>query len=153
MDVDGTMTDGKIYMGEQGEVMKAFSVKDGQGISTLRKMDVQSVVITKRASQIVLQRCAELKIPPEHIHQQIQSKVSVIEEYISRLSLNLDSFAYIGDDINDIPAIELVKKGGGLTACPADAMDSVKRAVDYICTRKGGEGAVRDFIDYMITRY
>lgn len=147
MDVDGTLTDGKIYMGNHGEVMKAFSIKDGQGITHLQSSyDVIPVIITGRRSEIVKIRCEELKI--NDYHQDVHDKIVIIKEYEKKYPS--ESFSYIGDDSNDVPAMEYIKSKGGITACPADAEDSVKAIADFVCERPGGGGAVRDFIDYMI---
>lgn len=147
MDVDGTLTDGKIYMGSQGEVMKAFSIKDGQGITHLQsKFGVTPVIITGRKSDIVINRCNELNI--EKFYQNVQDKAELIKMFEKKYSV--ESFSYIGDDLNDIPAMEYIKSHGGITACPANAEDSVKAIADFTCNRSGGDGAVRDFINYLI---
>ena len=148
MDVDGTLTDGKIYMGNHGEVMKAFSTKDGQGITHLQSnYDVIPVVFTgRKESKIVKIRCEELKI--NDCYQAVPNKVDIIKKYEGNHPS--ESFSYIGDDSNDLPAMEYIKSQGGIIACPADAEDSVKAIADFVCERSGGEGAVRDFINYMI---
>ncbi len=146
MDVDGTLTDGKIYIGNHGEVMKAFSIKDGQGIVLLPKYGVIPVTITGRDSDIVKNRCKELGI--NECHQGIQDKVEIIKTFEEKYPS--ESFSYIGDDLNDLSAMKYIKSKGGITACPADAEDSIKSIVDFVCKRNGGEGAVRDFIDFLI---
>lgn len=147
IDVDGTLTDGKIYIGGQGEVIKAFSIKDGQGITQLQsKYNVIPIVFTGRQSDIVKKRCKELKI--NKFYQNVQNKVELIKMFEKKYPV--ESFSYIGDDLNDIPAMEYIKSHGGITACPANAEDSVKSVADFICKRSGGEGAVRDFINYLI---
>lgn len=147
MDVDGTLTDGKLYIGNEGEVMKAFSVKDGHGIKTLRdEFKVIPVILTGRNSKIVRKRCEELKI--DNIRQNVKDKVAEIKKYEKEYPKG--QFAFIGDDDNDLGAIEHVQALGGITACPADASNAVKKSVDYICRCAGGQGAVREFIDYMI---
>lgn len=148
MDVDGTLTDGRIYMGIHGELMKSFSVKDGHGIRWIHsKYDVTPVVVTGRESAIVQNRCEELKI--KDLHQSVNDKVSIVSEYVKKLAPDIVS--YIGDDTNDLAAIEYVNKYGGITACPADAAEAIKHEVTFICTHNGGDGAVREFIDYLIT--
>lgn len=148
MDVDGTLTDGKLYIGDEGEVMKAFSVKDGHGIKMLRnEYGVIPVILTGRNSKIVRKRCEELRI--DHLRQNVKDKVAEIKKYEKEYPKGL--FAFIGDDDNDLGAIEYVHSQGGITACPVDASNAVKKCVDYICRCAGGQGAVREFIDYMIT--
>ena len=145
MDVDGTLTDGKIYMSNNGEMMKAFSVKDGCGIHDLLiPLGIVPVIITGRQSKIVENRCKEIDI--EKIFQGIKNKLEVLES----LTNDLSKVAYIGDDINDLSCMTLIKKSGGIIGCPADAADEVKKIADYISLKKGGEGAVREFIEWII---
>ena len=149
MDVDGTLTDGKLYIGNHGEVMKAFSVKDGQGINHLHsEYDVLPVILTGRRSRILKHRCKELGI--KNLHQKVKKKVNKIKDYEKDYAP--ESFSYIGDDINDLPAIRYVNSLGGITACPADAADEVKKEVTYICAHNGGDGAVRSFTEFLIDR-
>lgn len=142
MDVDGTLTDGKIYIGSQGELMKAFNVKDGYGIVQARKDGVLPVIITGRTSDIVVARAKELQI--EELHQGISDKLTKLTEIAQRYNIQMDEIAYIGDDVNDLDCI----KACGCTACPGDAIDDVKGYVNYICQKNGGEGAVREFIHW-----
>lgn len=147
LDVDGTLTDGKIYIGLNGEVMKAFSVKDGHGIRMLNsRFGVTSVVVTGRESTIVRKRCEELKITD--LYQGVKDKVSIVSNYEKKLAPGIVS--YVGDDTNDLSAIRYVNEHGGVTACPADAVDEIKHEVKFICRHNGGDGAVREFIDYLI---
>lgn len=146
MDVDGTLTDGKIYIGHQGEMMKAFSIKDGQGIVLLPKYGVIPVIITGRKSDIVKNRCEELGI--NEFFQGVHDKVEIIKTFEEKYPS--ESFSYIGDDLNDLSAMKYIKSKGGIIACPANAEDPIKSLADFICKRNGGEGAVRDFIDYLI---
>lgn len=148
MDVDGTMTDGTIYLGTDGEVMKAFSVKDGRGIRyIMSEYGVKPVVLTGRNSVIVKKRCDELGISDCHLN--VSDKVGIVAEY--QKEAPPQSFAYIGDDSNDLQAMAFIKSHGGIVACPADADDSVKAISDYICHHNGGAGAVREFIDYLVS--
>lgn len=144
MDVDGTMTDGKIYIGSGGEVMKAFNVKDGYGIINLDKIGITPVIITGRKSEIVAERARELKI--SEIYQGITDKLRQLELVREKYNLTEGEVAYIGDDLNDMECIEHC----GLTACPSDALDQIKPQVSFICKNNGGNGAVREFISYII---
>lgn len=142
MDVDGTLTDGHIYIGAEGEVMKAFHVQDGYAIAhILPEKSIVPVIITGRSSKIVERRAAELKII--HLHQGVADKLSKLKEVAAELGINADEIAYIGDDLNDLDCIRWC----GLTACPADAVPAVRETVQYVCSRNGGNGAVREFID------
>ena len=145
-DVDGTLTDGKIYMSANGELMKAFNIKDGYVLIHLREYGIEPVIVTGRSSDIVRQRAEELKIM--ELHQGIGNKSALIKDICGRHSIELSQVAYIGDDLNDLDCISIC----GLTACPADAMMIVKKHVDYICEARGGEGAVREFVDFILRR-
>lgn len=145
MDVDGTLTDGKIYMGKNEEFMKAFSIKDGAGIhDILIPAGIIPVIITGRISEIVLNRSTEVGV--QEIHQGVGDKLSKLKE----ITCELNSVAYIGDDINDLNCMKAIKDAGGIVGCPSDAIDKVKSIADYISSCKGGDGAVRMFIEWII---
>ena len=145
MDVDGTLTDGKIYMGNDGEGMKAFSIKDGCGIhDILIPAGITPVIITGRTSKIVENRCGEIGI--KEIHQGISNKI----EKLLSITSNLSEVAYIGDDINDLSCMKPVREAGGKIGCPADAVKKVKELADFISTKNGGDGAVREFIEWLV---
>lgn len=144
MDVDGTLTDGKIYIGSEGEMLKAFNVKDGLGISKLRSLNIIPAIITGRESEILKRRSEELKI--EELYQGEENKIEKLKELVERYRCSLAEVAYIGDDENDLQCM----RECGFTGCPADAVDAVKKEVDYICNKSGGEGAVREFIEQII---
>lgn len=147
MDVDGTLTDGKIYMGNDGEVIKAFNIKDGCGIhDILIPAGITPVIITGRRSRIVENRCGELGV--KEIHQAVSNKI----EKLLTITNNLSSIAYIGDDINDLSCMLPVKEAGGIIGCPKDAAKKVVAIADFVADHNGGDGAVRDFIEY-ITGY
>jgi 3-deoxy-D-manno-octulosonate 8-phosphate phosphatase (KDO 8-P phosphatase) len=147
MDVDGTLTDGKIYMSPSGEAMKAFNIKDGCGIhDILIPVGITPVIITGRKSQIVENRAKEIGIT--EVYQGQSNKLTKLKD----ITEDLSSIAYIGDDINDLPCIKAVKEAGGVIGCPADAVESVKMYADYIASHNGGDGAVRDFIEWVVSR-
>lgn len=144
MDVDGTLTDGKLYIGSNGEVMKAFNVKDGLGIMKLHAQGIIPVIITGRQSDILSVRARELKIT--ELYQGIDNKIDKVKEVVKKYNCNFSKVAYIGDDENDIEAMNLCNVKG----CPADAIDSVKHISNFISNKKGGHGAVREFIDFLL---
>ena len=145
MDVDGTLTDGKIYMGNDGEAMKAFNIKDGCGIhDILIPAGVVPVIITGRKSDIVLNRCKEIGIT--EVFQGVTYKTEKLREVTNDLS----AVAYIGDDINDLSCMKIVKEAGGVVGCPQDAAEKVKHISDFIACHNGGDGAVRDFIEWIV---
>lgn len=147
MDVDGTLTDGKIYMGPDGEAMKAFNIKDGLGIhDLLLPAGIIPVIITGRKSRIVENRSRELGIT--EVHQGVSDKVQKLKE----LAGDLSEAAYIGDDLNDLKCMQAVKAEGGLTGCPADAAAEVRGLCDFVSEFRGGEGAVRDFIEWLLIK-
>lgn len=144
-DIDGTLTDGKIYMGAAGEEFKAFNIKDGYGIKNiLIKYGIVCAVITGRKSEIVQRRCEELDI--KYLFQNVSDKVNCLRALVQALGLAYDNVAYIGDDLNDLEVMNLC----GLKGCPSDAIEEVKAVCDFISLHKGGDGAVRDFIDYIV---
>lgn len=154
MDVDGTLTDGKIYMGADGEAFKAFDIKDGYALHTLLKEHgIIPVIITARESPMVEHRCKELGVT--EIHQGIMKKLDclkgILEKYSSTVQLyDLSNVAYIGDDLLDLQCMKPIKDTGGLIGCPSNAVTEVTNFCDYVAPHKGGEGAVRDFAEYVI---
>lgn len=148
MDVDGTLTDGKIYMGPKGEEFKVFDIKDGFGINEILPLNkIIPIVITGRESEIVENRCQELHIT--EVYQGIKNKREVLEKILSEKKIETNTVAYIGDDINDIECMQLIKQAGGLTACPLNSSREVRAVVDYVCSNIGGNGAVREFIEWL----
>lgn len=145
MDVDGTLTDGKIYMGNSGEVMKAFDVKDGYAIHyLLPDNNIVPVIITGRRSNIVENRCREIGVT--EVHQGVSNKLNEL----LLITKELSSVAYIGDDISDLPIMEAVKRAGGTVGAPHNAVKRVLDMADYTSPHDGGDGAVRDFIEWII---
>lgn len=148
MDVDGTLTDGKIYMGPNGEVMKAFSIKDGMVINyILKPRNIIPVIITARDSSIVQHRCDELGI--KEVYQGKLDKLITLKEIVGEEGLG--SCAYFGDDTLDLKCMNPIKEAGGIVACPADAVREVKAVADYICINKAGEGALREFAEWLVS--
>ena len=143
-DVDGTLTDGKIYVGTQGEIMKAFNVKDGLGITKLHIKGIVPVFITGRNSEIITNRAKELNIT--EVHQGIHDKVKKLKQISGKYECDFDEIAYIGDDENDLECMKLC----GIKGCPADAVNDVKKVVNFVSKRNGGDGAVREFIEYLL---
>lgn len=150
MDVDGTLTDGKLYIGNTGEIMKAFSIKDGCGIrDILPKFDIVPVIITARKSEIVKNRCEELGI--SYLYQGCRNKKEKLMELAEIFGKKMNDgkihdFAYIGDDLLDIDCINICEISG----CPVDACDEVKKRCSFISRFKGGDGAVREFIEWLV---
>lgn len=149
MDVDGTLTDGKIYMGNDGELFKAFHIKDGCGIhDILPSAGIIPVIITGRKSKILENRCRELDI--QFLYQGVTDKIRKLDEVLSASCCEYRQVAYMGDDLNDLQCMETIQKAGGLVGCPADAADSVRQIADFISLKNGGDGAVRTFIEWIV---
>ena len=132
-------------MSANGELMKAFNIKDGYAIAHLREYGIEPVIITGRESEIVKQRCLELKI--NELHQGVDNKSYKLREICQKHQVELSQVAYIGDDLNDLSCMTIC----GYSACPSDAMIQVKENVSYVCLTKGGDGAVREYIDHIIS--
>jgi 3-deoxy-D-manno-octulosonate 8-phosphate phosphatase (KDO 8-P phosphatase) len=147
MDVDGTLTDGKIYMGNNGEVMKAFDIKDGHAIIHFKDFGITPAIITGRTSKIVENRCSDLKI--KHFYQGVENKILKLEELLKVLGsesgeeYTFENVAYAGDDLIDLECMKLC----GVAVCPADAVDEIKAVSHFVSTKNGGCGAVREFYD------
>lgn len=147
MDVDGSLTDGKIYMGPDGEIMKAFSVKDGCVINfILKPVDIVPIIITARTSSIVQNRCDELGI--KEVYQGKLKKLETLKEIVG--SKNLGACAYFGDDLIDLKCMNPIKAAGGIVGCPSDAVQEVKAIADFVCLNKAGEGALREFAEWLV---
>ena len=150
MDVDGTLTDGQLYYSPHGETLKGFSAKDGYGIkNVLPKLGAAPVIITGRRSKMLERRCEELGI--DELHQGASNKLEVLTRLMGSWGCRPDEIAYVGDDANDLECMRFLSGGGGLIGCPADAMDDVKAIASFVSERKGGYGAVRDFIEWLRT--
>ena len=146
LDVDGTLTDGKIYYTSSGKEIKAFDIKDGLGIKEIAAANgIQCAVITGRKSPMVERRCTDLNIA--HLYQGVSDKTECLKSVLEKEGISFEETAYMGDDVNDLMAMEMC----GVVGCPSDAVEKVKSAADYISCKKGGDGAVRDFIEYLIT--
>ncbi|HIP18549.1 MAG TPA: HAD-IIIA family hydrolase [Sulfurovum sp.] len=144
LDVDGTMTDSRITYSENGDEIKSFNVKDGLAIASWRKLGKQVAIITGRSSAIVARRAKELRI--EHFYQGIDNKKEVLETLLEKLDLTMDNVAAIGDDLNDLSMLKAAK----VSFVPRDASAYVDKIATVILTKKGGDGAVREMIEYLI---
>ncbi len=144
LDVDGTLTDGKLYIDNNGVESKAFNVKDGMAIAQGIKQGLTFAIITGKKSNIVEQRAKELGIV--EIHQKISNKIETLDKILFNHELEYKDIAYMGDDINDIPAM----LRAGLNGVPADAVSEVVELAHFKSGKKGGEGAVREFVEYIM---
>lgn len=148
MDVDGTMTDGTIFISETGETFKAFNVKDGYGIAViLKSKGIIPVVMTGRSSKILENRCKEIGI--EEIYQGVKDKFEYMKNFIALKKIKPEEVAYIGDDLNDFECMEYLCMFKGTTGCPEDAVPAIQKVSTFISTKEGGKGAVREFIEFL----
>jgi 3-deoxy-D-manno-octulosonate 8-phosphate phosphatase, yrbI family len=146
LDVDGTLTDGGIYRGNNGEELKRFNVKDGYAIVNAQKLGIEFGIITGRKSELIEIRAKELKI--KYLYQGISEKIVILEEIMKKDGLSKVEIAYMGDDLNDL----LIMKQVGLSGTPKDAVDEVIQVADFVSKKNGGSGAVREFIEHILKK-
>jgi YrbI family 3-deoxy-D-manno-octulosonate 8-phosphate phosphatase len=144
-DVDGVLTDAGVYYGAEGEVLKRFSIRDGMGVERLMKLcRIETGIITGEISPSVSKRAEKIQV--KELHLGIKDKMSTLNKISSAKQISLEEIAYIGDDVNDLEVLQSV----GLAACPADAMDEIKKTADFISSQKGGHGCFRDVAELII---
>jgi YrbI family 3-deoxy-D-manno-octulosonate 8-phosphate phosphatase len=143
-DVDGVLTDAGMYYSESGDEWKKFNTRDGMGIKLLQKAGLITAIVTQERTRLVARRAEKLAIP--ELHQGVMDKLSVIQDMATRHGISLQQVAYIGDDVNDIEALQAV----GFSAAPADGIPQVLKIVGYVCREKGGEGAVRELAEMIL---
>ncbi|NQX87898.1 MAG: HAD-IIIA family hydrolase [Halioglobus sp.] len=145
LDVDGVLTDGRLYFGNNGEELKAFNIKDGLGIKLLQHSGVQVAIITGRQSDIVARRARELGI--NEVIQGREDKREALMELCHHSAIHLKECAYMGDDLPDLGAV--LAAGLGMTVADADA--AVRRAADWVAAAAGGCGAVREACEFILS--
>lgn len=144
LDVDGVLTDGAIIIGQEGELCKRFNAKDGLGIAIALRSGLEIAIITGRRSEIVRRRARELGI--ELVLEGIADKRLALGELAARRKLTSDQLAFMGDDLNDLPAFA----AAGLSFAPADAAAAVIKRAQYVTCADGGRGAVREVIELLL---
>jgi 3-deoxy-D-manno-octulosonate 8-phosphate phosphatase (KDO 8-P phosphatase) len=144
LDVDGTLTDGRLYYGPRGEALKVFHVRDGAGIKHLNRSGIQVAVISGRSSKMVSVRCRELGV--EHVVQGVEDKAAAFEKLHRKLKIEASESACVGDDTADLPLMKVVK----LAFAVADAHKDAIRAAHVVTSLPGGKGAVREVCDYLL---
>lgn len=144
LDVDGVLTDGSLYYSEKGEHIKRFHVRDGQGIKLAQSYGIEVALISARQCGIVINRFSELGV--KYIYQHCYDKGKKIKELCAELNIAINHTAYMGDDILDVPVLEIV----GLPVCPKDAHPSAMSKAKLITEAKGGNGCVREVIDLVL---
>lgn len=144
-DVDGVLTDAGMYYGESGEELKKFNTRDGMGIKLLQAEGLITAIITRESTKIVERRGKKLGI--QEVFQGATDKAAVLLHLSQKYGIPYEQMAYMGDDVNDLEALKIV----GFAAAPADGVEQVRQVVHYVCQRKGGEGAVREVIDEILS--
>ncbi len=144
LDIDGTLTDGGLYYDSAGSEIKKFNVHDGAGILLAIKGGIEVIILTGRESTCVTRRAKELGI--KQVYQKENEKGPFLRNYFAKHNLSGQEMAYMGDDLNDLPAMALC----GLVGCPNDACEEVKQMADFVSPFKGGQGAVRPFIESIL---
>lgn len=143
-DVDGVLTDGSLTFDKDGNELKTFNAKDGQGIVNLHKAGIITAIITARCSGAVEYRAKNLNIT--ELQQGSKNKIETLESIMQKYNITFDEIAYMGDDLPDICILQKVK----LKGCPFDAVDEVKAVANFVSSKNGGRGAVREFCDYIL---
>ncbi len=145
IDIDGTMTDGGVYYDDNGNELKKFNTKDAAGFFAASYVGIKTVIITGRECPATTRRLQELKA--DHVFQKVKDKTSFLTDFMKEKAIAREQIGYLGDDLNDLGGMKLC----GFIGCPEDACKEVKRIADYKSPVKGGYGAVRDIIEYMLT--
>ncbi len=140
-DVDGVMTDGSITYDENGVEYKTFNAKDGHGLAKMVKSGFLTAVITGRRNGTVDRRAEDLRF--SEVFQGVKNKLPILEGIMEKYELDYSQVAYMGDDEPDLQILEKV----GLSACPADAVNRVRNICDFVSSKEGGKGAVRELCD------
>jgi 3-deoxy-D-manno-octulosonate 8-phosphate phosphatase (KDO 8-P phosphatase) len=143
-DVDGVLTDGRVLIHSDGSESKQFDIRDGTGLVWARRSGLSVGILSARISAATTHRAAQLGI--SLVRQGDSSKLRAYEEVLRQTAMNDAQVAYIGDDVLDLQVVARV----GLSACPADAVREVRARVDYVCRAKGGHGAARELIEFVL---
>ena len=146
IDVDGTMTDAGIYYDDHGNELKKFCTKDAAGFFAAKQAGIRIMVLTGRECQATTRRMQEMKV--DYLFQNIKDKVTYLREFMSTNNLSSEEIGYLGDDLNDLQSMMLC----GFVGCPQDACKEVKETADYVSNVKGGYGAVRDIVAFLLNR-
>lgn len=146
LDVDGTLTDGKIYVDDKDNSFKAFNVKDGFALVNWLKLGGEVAILTGKKSNIVEKRAKELGI--KYIIQGSKNKKQDLKNLLKELNITFENVAYMGDDLNDLGVIKSV----GFSACPKDSVQEVLEITNFISSKNGGDGAVREFLEHIMKK-
>ena len=141
-DVDGVLTDGGMYYSSKGESLKKFNTRDSMGMELLRQINIQTILMTRENSIIVKKRALKMKVD---LYMKIKNKKEYLPIICKKYKIKANNIAYIGDDVNDIE----IMKSIGFSGAPNDAVDEIKSISNYVCKLKGGQGAFREFANFI----
>ncbi|MCH8012551.1 MAG: HAD hydrolase family protein [Candidatus Marinimicrobia bacterium] len=144
-DFDGVMTDNKVYVDQKGNEMVQVNRADGLGVSEIKKLGIEQIIISTEKNTVVTFRAAKLGIP---CLQGVDNKKAALMDYCKKNDIDIQKAAYVGNDINDKDAMEIV----GFTYSPADAHESIKAISDQVLRTKGGHGVIRELLDFIIEK-
>ncbi|MCD7746086.1 MAG: hypothetical protein LUI13_12540 [Lachnospiraceae bacterium] len=144
IDVDGTMTDGGIYYDENGNETKKFCTKDAAGFFTAHQVGIEIMVLTGSECRATTRRMTEMSV--EYLCQNVKDKYRFLKQFMDEHRLSKENIGYIGDDLNDLHPMSLA----GFVGCPCDSCEEIVRIADYVSDIKGGYGAVRDVIAFLL---
>ncbi|MDN5203256.1 HAD-IIIA family hydrolase [Fulvivirgaceae bacterium BMA10] len=146
-DIDGVWTDAGMYYDKQGNELKKFNANDGAGVLLLKALSIPICIITGEDTEMVKRRAEKLKI--EYLFQGTQNKLQKVQSLCNDLNIQLDEIAYVGDDFNDVKLL----RAAGLSACPANASEYIKREANWQLQKKGGDGAFREFVERILDHH
>lgn len=144
IDVDGTMTDAGIYYDENGNEIKKFCTKDAAGFFAAHQVGIKIMVLTGRECAAKTRRMTEMKV--DYLVQNIKDKIAYLDDFIQNEKISYEEIGYLGDDLNDLAGMQKA----GFAGCPEDACEEIKAICDYVSDVKGGRGAVRDIVSYLL---
>ena len=144
LDVDGVLTDGTVAINADGSDSKFFNSLDGHGIRMWQRAGLKVAFLSGRVSEATTCRAEELGV--DYVFLDCHNKLAVVEKLIEQLGLSADQLACVGDDLPDLP----IMRYAGFGAAVANAVDEVKQYADYVTTRQGGSGAVREVVEYIL---
>lgn len=143
-DIDGVWTDGGMYYDQTGNEWKKFNTYDSAGVLFAHSLQIQVGIVTGEKTQIVKRRSEKLKI--DFLFMGVKNKIKVVTEFLNNAGIDFADVAYVGDDLNDIAMLQIC----GISAVPSSAPEYIKKYADIILTRRGGEGAFREFVEKIL---
>jgi 3-deoxy-D-manno-octulosonate 8-phosphate phosphatase (KDO 8-P phosphatase) len=144
MDVDGVLTDAGMYYAENGDELKKFNTRDGQGIALARELGIRTVILTGESTKLVTRRAEKLRI--DHLRQGVRDKRAALIEILETEDIAPEQACYVGDDLNDLGVLEMV----GLAIVVNDAMRRPRTLAHYVTAARGGEGAIREVCEMIL---